>query len=241
MTLEFGGLVSVIIVGMPQGVLNLTLRRLLMMQRRQKFLGLTALMLAIANLMAMPHTLAALNELRGGGGANVPAMSNNGGCGCKQTPIPMSPEAVKQVLAQSTNPQDSNELEYKPTQRRGRPRTGVEVGAGVEVPINPGSPSKLYPCSLLEEVCVGEYGVQITPQKWCDRRNAPGRRCMDQFPEFTNHEHYLKERERIKYTCRGARRTVIWVSCGEWHIVECCSRPQAEPSCLGGANRVCKE
>ncbi|GIV08027.1 MAG: hypothetical protein KatS3mg019_0118 [Fimbriimonadales bacterium] len=39
-----------------------------MMQRRQKFLGLTALALAIANLMAMPHTLAALNELRGGGG-----------------------------------------------------------------------------------------------------------------------------------------------------------------------------
>ncbi len=37
------------------------------MQRRQKFLGLTALMLAIANLMAMPHTVAALNELRGGG------------------------------------------------------------------------------------------------------------------------------------------------------------------------------
>ncbi|GIV11412.1 MAG: hypothetical protein KatS3mg020_0903 [Fimbriimonadales bacterium] len=38
-----------------------------MMHRRQKFLGLTALMLAIANLVAMPHTLAALNELRGGG------------------------------------------------------------------------------------------------------------------------------------------------------------------------------
>jgi len=39
-----------------------------MMHRRQKFLGLTALMLAMANLVAMPHTLAALNELHGGGG-----------------------------------------------------------------------------------------------------------------------------------------------------------------------------
>ncbi|GIV05192.1 MAG: hypothetical protein KatS3mg016_0767 [Fimbriimonadales bacterium] len=71
-----------------------------MMHRRQKFLGLTALSLAIANLVAMPHTLAALNELRGGGGASVPAMSNSGGCGCSNKPHMMTEEQVKQILKQ---------------------------------------------------------------------------------------------------------------------------------------------
>ncbi|MFN7019398.1 MAG: hypothetical protein ACK4RG_09060 [Fimbriimonadales bacterium] len=39
-----------------------------MMRRRQTILGMMALSLAIANLVAMPHTLAALSEFSGGGG-----------------------------------------------------------------------------------------------------------------------------------------------------------------------------
>jgi|GEM_PF-5391566 len=36
------------------------------MKRQQRILGITALSLAIANLAAMPHTLAALSEFSGG-------------------------------------------------------------------------------------------------------------------------------------------------------------------------------
>ncbi|GIV09601.1 MAG: hypothetical protein KatS3mg019_1692 [Fimbriimonadales bacterium] len=61
-------------------------------------------MLAIANLMAMPHTVAALNELRGGG-ANVPAMRNSGGC--SQQVRLLSPNEVKRFLSTSVQPYPS--------------------------------------------------------------------------------------------------------------------------------------
>ncbi len=41
------------------------------MLRRQKVLGVVALSLAVANLIALPDTLAAISELRGGGGGQL--------------------------------------------------------------------------------------------------------------------------------------------------------------------------
>ena len=63
--------------------------------RRQKVLLISALVLTVANLVALPHTLVALAEL--GGGAASPGPGK--GCGCSGGSIPMNESQLKQRLA----------------------------------------------------------------------------------------------------------------------------------------------
>ena len=72
-----------------------------MMRRRQTILGVRALSLAIANLVAMPHTLAALSEFSGGGASLSPVMSSSGGCGCASTSFEKNPDEHSGILAYS--------------------------------------------------------------------------------------------------------------------------------------------
>ena len=66
MTPENRGFVSYITVVACQWVTETTHKRFRMM-RRQKVLGVVALSLAVANLIALPDTLNAVAALRGGG------------------------------------------------------------------------------------------------------------------------------------------------------------------------------
>ena len=70
------------------------------MRRRQTMLGMMALSLAIANLVAMPHTLAALSEFSGGTSLS-PVTSSSGGCGCASTSFEKNPDAHSSTLAYS--------------------------------------------------------------------------------------------------------------------------------------------
>ena len=69
MTPENRGFVSLIIAVAPKRAAQTTHRRFRMM-RRQKILGVVALSLAVANLVALPDTLNAVAALRGGGGSD---------------------------------------------------------------------------------------------------------------------------------------------------------------------------
>ena len=212
------------------------------MRRRQTMLGIMALSLAIANLVAMPHTLAALSEFSGGASLS-PVMSSSGGCGCSQPKMEVSPETVKQALSLNDVAQGEGVPKYETMQRRHRGSTEIEVGLGVEVsPGNPSRPRSRPDCDLLREVCTdlgAESRTQETVQTWCEPRNPWGPRCMDAFPDYEREPHYKRERTRTKYICRNGDRTVIWVSCGPWRTVNCCDNSQTEPTCLGGADREC--
>ncbi|GIV08067.1 MAG: hypothetical protein KatS3mg019_0158 [Fimbriimonadales bacterium] len=204
--------------------------------RRQQWLMMSAAALLIANIVAMPNTLAALSEISGGGDLH-PTM-NSEGCGCSQPKMEVSPERVKAALKQqSRSLSQAKEAVYEPQQRR-KPGTRVEVGLGVEVPVPPGS--QQVRCEFLQEVCVGVHMREDGRQEFCDRRNWYGRRCEELYPEF-NGDHYKKERRRYKYVCRGTRRTVVWVHCAEWYVINCCDTPESPPDCLGGASRLCNK
>jgi predicted transcriptional regulator len=181
-----------------------------------------------------PHLSGAERTARGG--ANMYPTMNSNSCGCSQPKMEVSPEKVKAVLkAHSGRLRQAKEAVYEPQQRR-KPGTRVEVGVGVEVPVPPGS--QQVRCEFLEEVCVDVHSIVETEQEFCDRRNWYGSRCEELYPEF-NGDHYKKQRKRYKFVCRGPRRTVVWVHCTRWNVINCCDRPTSPPDCLGGASRLC--
>ena len=69
------------------------------MKNRQKWLMVSLSALIVANMAALPSTLAALNELVGGGSLAVYGRVDTGsGCGCRNTLGVAKPEQIKGIL-----------------------------------------------------------------------------------------------------------------------------------------------
>lgn len=69
------------------------------MKNRQKWLMVSLSALIVANMAALPSTLAALNELVGGGSPAVYGRVDTGsGCGCRSTLGAATPEQIKAML-----------------------------------------------------------------------------------------------------------------------------------------------
>lgn len=228
-----------------------------MMKRRQRILGITALALATANLVAMPHTLAALSEFSGGG-MNLPPAMSNGGCGCSQPKVEVSPKKVKEILAQQRN----NLLEYEWAQRK-RPKPhgegGVEIGFGIEVPIGGGGSGGSgsgggssggsggagnipMQCVVLALLCDTFNIDRVDIDYWCQGRAWYELPCyIAQLCPLSCGAHYLQGRTKTVYKCEDGGRTFIIHSCTAWSFVDCCDFAQAEPACGAGAHFVCQQ